>query len=64
MPRIIECIVDFESYCKNCKHKDVLQHEEPCNECLDSPMNVESCVPINFKAADNRPKKTVAKSRK
>lgn len=41
-------IVDFETYCKLCKHKDCLESEDPCFDCLDTPVNVYSRKPINF----------------
>lgn len=28
--------VDFEKYCKSCKHKKKKDFEDPCNECLDT----------------------------
>ena len=38
----------FHEYCKNCRHKEVEQHEEPCNECLDNPVNLYSHKPVKF----------------
>ena len=35
MPDICQFEVDFNTYCKLCKHKDVLETDDPCNECLD-----------------------------
>ena len=27
--------VDFKKYCKTCKHKELGEKFDPCNECLD-----------------------------
>lgn len=45
---IATMIVDFERYCKTCKHKDKKENESPCDECLDSPMNLQSAKPIRW----------------
>lgn len=40
--------VYFEQYCKNCKHKDTNEADDPCDECLSEPMNIYSHKPINW----------------
>ena len=40
--------VDFATYCKTCKFKDVKDVLDPCNECLGSPTNLHSGKPINY----------------
>ena len=40
--------VYFNQYCSECKHKDVNSEEDPCNECLTSPVNLYSHKPVNF----------------
>ena len=40
-------LVDFK-YCEICKHKDVKETEDPCNECLESPMNLYSHKPVKW----------------
>ena len=40
--------VHFHEYCKKCKHKEVEDIEEPCNECLDNPVNLYSHKPVKF----------------
>lgn len=42
-------IVDFR-YCLECKHAKVIDTDEPCNECLTSPVNENSRKPIHFVA--------------
>ena len=51
MPDIIQVEVDFETYCKLCKRKDVLQSDEPCTSCLEQFWNWGSSKPVNFKLA-------------
>lgn len=49
--------VDFELYCKTCKYKDICDEtkgEEPCNECLTSPTNLESEKPIKYEEAPKK----------
>ena len=46
----IEIMVDHEKYCKTCKHKDTYECDEPCNDCLDYPMNVNSEKPLRYEA--------------
>ena len=40
--------VYFHNYCKKCKHWDKKESEEPCDECLEEPLNLESHKPIKF----------------
>lgn len=35
--------------CNYCIHKSKKESEEPCNDCLDYPVNVDSRRPIHFK---------------
>lgn len=32
--------VDFKKYCKTCKHKELGEKFDPCNECLDYGYNL------------------------
>ena len=41
-------LVDFNKYCETCKHKGVAEPEDPCNECLENPMNLFSHKPIKW----------------
>lgn len=38
--------VDFEKYCKICKHFELKESEDPCNECLCTPANEHTDRPI------------------
>ena len=39
-------IVDFKKYCETCKYKDVKEVKDPCNDCLDNPVNDDSKKPV------------------
>lgn len=41
-------IVDFHKWCKSCKHEKKPEYEDPCNECLDYPVNEDSTKPVNW----------------
>ena len=41
-------LVDFKKYCETCKHKNISEVEDPCNECLDNGGNLNSERPINY----------------
>lgn len=40
--------VRFDLYCEKCKHGNVAETEEPCNECLTYPFGLGSVKPFNF----------------
>lgn len=41
-------IVDFDLWCNRCKHRKLDGGQDPCNECLNNPVNINSHKPINF----------------
>lgn len=41
--------VYFDKYCKQCVHKDEAEANDPCDECLANPSNINSHKPVNFK---------------
>lgn len=41
-------IIDYFIYCSLCKNKLVKETEDPCNECLTTPVNINSRIPVNF----------------
>ena len=43
--------VRYDLYCRTCKHKDTDQADDPCDECLLSPMNEGSVKPVNYEKA-------------
>lgn len=46
--------VYFYEYCKSCKYKNVLETEEPCNECLTNPENLYSHRPVKWEKGTNK----------
>ncbi len=40
--------VDFKKHCDMCKHENVIHYEEPCNECLETPVRTGTEVPLHF----------------
>lgn len=41
--------VRYDLYCKTCKHQKLKGFQEPCNECLDYPVQ-ETIIPMNWEA--------------
>lgn len=40
--------VYFHEYCSKCKHKDVSETKNPCNECLTEGVRLNTHKPLNF----------------
>ena len=45
----IDHFVEFDKYCTTCKFRDKNDNkvEEPCNDCLDNPINKDSRKAVN-----------------
>lgn len=56
---IVEKFVEFDQYCKRCKHEQLPESEDPCFECLANPVNVYSHKPVNFEAAEKSRKNSI-----
>lgn len=41
--------VRFDIWCNKCKYSDLKEDEDPCNECLSEPYNINSHKPTCFK---------------
>lgn len=41
--------VRYDLYCKYCEFMTKSASDDPCNECLGTPSNGDSHVPVNFK---------------
>lgn len=41
-------IVEFDKYCKTCRHEKKKETEEPCYECLMEGENVNSHKPVKW----------------
>lgn len=46
--------VYFHKYCKTCKHEKVKQEDEPCNTCLEDPVNLYSHKPVKYEKDENK----------
>lgn len=44
--------VFFNKYCKTCKYRKVDGDVEPCNECLEHPVNLYSHKPVKWENKD------------
>ena len=40
--------VRFDKYCETCKHSELKEKFDPCNECLEYGYNIESAKPIHY----------------
>ena len=40
--------VKFELYCRYCKHYEKREDEDPCFDCLENPVNVDSRKPVKW----------------
>lgn len=45
---IREHIVDFDTYCQNCKYFKKEDWKDPCHMCLNTPTNTNSRKPLYF----------------
>ena len=56
--------VFFEVYCPRCQYKGVSESDPngKCRDCLESPVNVDSHKPVNFKEASENEKQTISQS--
>lgn len=41
--------VRFDEYCKTCKYESKKEDEDPCDECINNPVNLYSKKPVNWK---------------
>lgn len=48
MPEITEQFVDYFIYCKSCKHKDKNGWDDPCNECMETPVRKHTTKPAKY----------------
>lgn len=42
--------VDFEAYCKTCKHEKQKEVADPCNDCLDISAREKTSRPERWEA--------------
>ncbi len=47
MDKNVKHIVRYDRWCEQCKHKDTPENNEPCEDCLNNPIN-ETEKPLRF----------------
>lgn len=52
MPELSYKEVYFHEYCKTCKDEHTVESEEPCNTCLEDPVNLYSHKPTKWSAKE------------
>ena len=40
--------VYFDQYCKTCEHEKLKETDDPCDECLNNPVNLSSHKPAMY----------------
>lgn len=60
---IIDRFVDYNKYCKICKHRNLEEFRDPCNDCLDNPVMAGTKIPMHYEEDEKR-KKEVEKEDK
>lgn len=53
----IDKFANFKKYCPICKHYEKEGFEDPCNDCLDYPVNQHTTKPVKYEADEKRIKK-------
>lgn len=46
--------VAFYKYCEKCKYGSLEGYEDPCEECLTSPVNLYTDKPVKFVPKDKK----------
>ena len=47
--------VNFGTFCKGCCFFEFVETEDPCNDCLNHPVNIDSERPLYFKQDPDKP---------
>lgn len=55
---VYEKEVYFGEWCAKCENFRRPENEDPCWDCLENPMNIESHKPLYFKEAQHHVPKT------
>jgi hypothetical protein len=53
--------VFFDVYCPRCEYKNRPESANPCWDCLESPVNVDSHKPLYFEEASENEKQGFSK---
>ena len=46
--------IDFYKYCKTCKHKNNKESQDPCHECLNNSIGINSTKPIMYEKSQKK----------
>jgi len=46
-------LVEFEKWCAKCAYKNKKEEEDPCWDCLVTPVNEDSHKPVMFKDVED-----------
>jgi hypothetical protein len=46
--------VYFHRYCKTCQHEKVEDTDEPCDECMSEPINLNTHRPVKYEAKETK----------
>ena len=55
--------VYFHEYCKSCKYHGKKNHEEPCDECLSEPTNLNSHIPVKYEKGKSRNERSTVQTK-
>lgn len=54
--------VRYDEYCKKCVYEDLDESQDPCDDCLNEPFNIDSRKPVCYKEdADKKNKENKEK---
>lgn len=46
--------VYFDKYCKKCKNRKLKETDEPCDECLSEPINLQTHRPVRYEEKETK----------
>ncbi len=41
--------VYYNYFCQSCRYQKKTEGEDPCNDCLNQPWNIDTHKPVNYK---------------
>lgn len=56
--------VNYKEWCPKCEHFKLAEHEDPCHDCLNEPVNDDSRKPVMFKEGEKASVKTAISQNK
>lgn len=45
-------LVEYDKWCQTCQHFKECETGDPCNDCLNEPVNDDSRKPVYYKPAE------------